>query len=392
MTILNASTFQQGATERVYMGRPTSEVLLEEVDLLQAKRVFLLVSESLRSNTDEIAKIEQALGSRVAAVYSGIPPHAPRSAVLAASAAAREAKADLVIAVGGGSVTDAGKIIPLALKYNLLEHDDLEPYHVYVDDDGNTISPEFDAPDIQVVSCPTTLSGGSFYPLAGATDEKIGFKQGYIQRNMVPVSIVLDPAITVHTPEWLWTSTGVRSLDHALEALGSLRSDHFSDGVADSALRLLYEALPAVQADPNDLDARLRCQVGSWQSMVPIVAGVPMGASHAIGHTLGGTADVPHGHCSCVMAPATLKFNEPVNKHRQERISACFGRPGESAADLVDEFIRSLGMPRTLAEVGVRDDQLDHIAEFTMGDFWIRTNPRPIEGPGDVRQILDMAR
>jgi alcohol dehydrogenase class IV len=392
MSILNATTFQQGATERVYMGRPTSEVLREEVDLLQAQRVFLLVSETLRAKTDEIAKIEKALGSRVVRVYSGIPPHAPRSSVLAASAAAREVDADLVIAIGGGSVTDAGKLIPLALKYNMLEHDDMEPYHVYVDDAGNTVTPEFDGPDIPFVSCPTTLSGGSFYPLAGATDETIGYKQGYIQRNMVPVSIVLDPALTLHTPEWLWTSTGVRSLDHALETLGSMRSDHFSDGIADSAIRLLCEALPAVQANPSDLDARLRCQVGSWQSMVPIVAGVPMGASHAIGHTLGGTADVPHGHCSCVMAPAVLRFNEPVNGARQKRISACFGRPEEAAADLVDEFIRSLGMPRTLSEVGVREDQLEHIAELTMGDFWSRTNARAIDGPGDIRQILEMAR
>ena len=116
-----------------------------------------------------------------------------------------------------------------------------------------------------------------------------------------------------------------------------------------------------------------------------------MGASHAIGHILGGTADVPHGYCSCVMAPAVLDFNREVNQHRQEMISNCFGKPGEPAGTLVDEFIRGLEMPRSLREVGVKEDQLEHIAEYTMLDFWARTNPRPINEPADVRQILDMA-
>tara|TARA_B110000908_G_scaffold86632_1_gene103492 strand:- start:12450 stop:13628 length:1179 start_codon:yes stop_codon:yes gene_type:complete len=392
MSKATASILQMTATERVLMGRPAAEALLEEAQRLDARRIFLLVSRSLRTQTDEIERIEKALGDRLAATFDGIPPHAPRSAVLAAAAEARAVDCDLVVTVGGGSVTDAGKLIPLILKFDLREHDDMEPYHVYVDDDGVTVKPEFAAPDVRVICCPTTLSGGEFNPLSGATDEVVGHKQGYEHPLMAPISIILDPALTVHTPEWLWTSTGVRSLDHALEALGSLQSDHFSDGIADSALRLLSEALPAVKANPDDMDARLRCQIGAWQSMVPIVGGVPMGASHAIGHILGGTADVPHGYCSCVMAPAVLEFNLPANADRQRRISACMGDVNASAAALVAEFIRELGMPRSLADVSVHEDQFDHIAEFTMLDFWARTNPRTVECPADIREILELAR
>lgn len=391
MAILTASTLMLTSTERVYMGRPTSEALTEEVALLNAQRVFLLVSSTLRENTDEIDRIQQALGSRVAGVHSGIPPHAPRSAVLAAAADARALKADLIVTIGGGSVTDAGKIIGLALKHNLLEHDDLEPYHVYVDDSGEVVKPQFEGPDVRVICCPTTLSGGEFNSLSGATDENIGHKQGYEHPLMAPISIVLDPAITVHTPEWLWTSTGVRSVDHALETLGSLQSDHFSDGMAESALNLLVDGLQAVQADPTDLDARLRCQIGAWQSMIPVIGGVPMGASHAIGHILGGTCDVPHGYCSCVMAPSVLAFNHEANAHRQQRISRCFGDPERPASELVDAFISGLGMPRSLSAVDVTEEQFDHIAEYTMLDFWARTNPRTIKEPADIRKILDMA-
>ena len=373
------------------MGRRTAEALVEEAELLGAQRIFLLVSTTLRKNTQEIAEIESALGARLAQTYDGIAAHAPRTDVLKAMAAARAAEADLIITVGGGSVTDAGKVIALGLKHNILTHEDFEGFYVYVDDNGETVAPVFDGPDIRVICCPTTLSGGEFNTMGGVTDDRENKKQGYTHRMMAPIAIVLDPALTLHTPEWLWHSTGVRAVDHALESLSSNHSSYFCDGVAESALRLLSQAMPEVKADPANLDARLRCQIGAWQSMIPIIGGVPMGASHAIGHVLGGTADVPHGYCSCVMAPAVLAFNKPVTGAKQMKVSDSFGRPGEDASVVLDEFIRGLGMPRSLGEVGVDKDQLDLIAEYTMLDFWSRTNPREITGPADVRSILEQA-
>lgn len=379
------------AIEKVLFGHPAATALAAEADRLGARRIFLLVSQSLEQNTDEIDRIRAALGDRVAGQYSGIPPHGPRSAILEAARRARECQTDLIVTVGGGTLTDAGKIMLIALKHGLTGHDELESYHVYVNEQGAVIKPEFEGPDIRMIAVPTTLSGGEFNPLGGATDEKRKLKQGYEHRLLVPVSVVLDPALTVHTPEWLWLSTGVRSLDHAMETLGSLVSNDFCDGMAESAIRLLTEGLSRVKRDPADLEGRLKCQIGVWQSMIPVVAGVPMGASHAIGHVLGGTCDVPHGHTSCVMAPFVLRFNAPVNGERQKRISAAFGQPERAAADLADEFIRSLGMPRSLKEVGVGEDKLPLVAEYTMEDFWARTNPRTIAGPDDVMQILRAA-
>ena len=379
------------ATERVHIGRRVADTLAGEVRTLGAKRVFLLVSTTLRNSTDEISEIEAALGDSVACVFDGIRAHAPRSDVLAALEAARAADTDLIITVGGGSVTDAGKVIALGLKHGFQKHEDFEGFYVYVNETGETVVPQFDAPEIRVICCPTTLSGGEFNTMGGVTDDKDNKKQGYTHRMMAPIAIVLDPALTIHTPEWLWFSTGVRALDHALEALGSTHSNHFCDGIAGSAIRLLSSALPDVKANGADLDARLRCQVGAWQSMIPVIGGVPMGASHAIGHVLGGTADVPHGYCSCVMAPSVLAFNESVNGDKQRQISMCMGQPDRAASEAVDEFITALGMPRSLTAVGITEEQLDLIAEYTMLDFWSRTNPRKIEGPADVRAILEMA-
>ncbi|WP_371433519.1 iron-containing alcohol dehydrogenase, partial [Novosphingobium sp.] len=266
-----------------------------------------------------------------------------------------------------------------------------EPLHVYVDDGGNVINPLTVGPDVRVICVPTTLSGGEFNALSGATDEAIQHKQGYEHRNMAPVMVVLDPALTVYTPEWLWLSTGVRAVDHAVETLASHLSNDFADGLADSALRLLVEGLSRAKADPQDMEARLKCQIGAWQSMISIIGGVPMGASHAIGHILGGTCDVPHGYTSCVMSPYVLAWNAEHDASRQGRILQCLGNTHGTASEALDAFIRSLGMPRTLADVGVGEDRFQQVAEYTMLDIWGRTNPRPVRSPADILEILRKA-
>jgi maleylacetate reductase len=119
--------------------------------------------------------------------------------------------------------------------------------------------------------------------------------------------------------------------------------------------------------------------------------GVTKGASHGVGHVLGGTADVPHGYTSCVMLPHVLRWNAAVNAPRQALVAEAMGRPGMTAADAVAELIADLGLPATLRAVGVRADQLDTIAVNAMHDRWIHTNPRKIDGPPAVRELLDAA-
>ena len=388
---MKAAVFEQTATERVVMGQPAADALRDEAERLGARKVFLIASDSLVRGTREIETIRAALATRCAGVYSGVQPHVPRASVIAATEQARASGADLIVSIGGGSVTDASKVVALALRHDLRRHEDFEPYHFVVTPEGELRWPAFEGPDVRVVCVPTTLSGGEFNPLAGATDERVKLKQGYLHRRMTPISVILDPALTVHTPAWLWLSTGVRAVDHACETLGSLASNDYCDGMAESALRLLAEGLLRVEDDPRDLEARLKCQVGAWQSMVPIIAGVPMGISHATGHALGGTFDVPHGHTSCVMAPYALAFNAPVNGARQARISAALGSPNDPASAVTDRFIRALGMPRSLPEVGVKQADIPRLAEAVMHDLWTRTNPRPLNSVDEVAAFLRTA-
>lgn len=388
---LSSGEVQFTKTENVVFGRPADEAIRKQAEAMGARRVLLIASTSLRTGTDAIAGIERTLGDRHAATFDGIAPHAPRSDVLRATDAARAVQADLIASIGGGSVTDATKIVALALKHDVRRVEDFEALRTRVDADGRAENPLTEGPDIRVVAVPTTLSGGEFNPRSGATDEATQHKQGYGHPAMVPVAVILDPALTVHTPDWVWLSTGMRAVDHSVETLASFRSNDYADGIADSALRLLVEGLARSKADPADLEARLKCQIGAWQAMMPVIAGVPMGASHAIGHVLGGTCGVPHGYTSCILSPTVLAWNAQVDASRQGRILDCLGGDHATASGALDAFVRNLGMPRTLRAVSVEADRFDAVADYAMHDLWLRTNPRPIGSRDDVMEILRMA-
>ncbi|MGE4324349.1 MAG: iron-containing alcohol dehydrogenase [Sphingobium sp.] len=389
--MMRAASVAGSAIERVALGMPAAAVILEEAEARGARRVFLLVGSHLARETDEIERIAHALGSRHAATHWGIGAHVPKMDLLAASNRALDVDADMIVVVGGGSLADAGKILALCLRHQVRTAADLDPLRVRYDAAGRVVSELVAGPDVRVIVVPTTLSAGEFNPLSGLTDEASGQKQGFTHPAMTPACIIFDPSITLHTPEWLWLSTGVRAVDHAVETLVSLRSNDHADGLAESGLRLLTNALPQVKATPADLDARLKCQIGAWHAILPIIGGVPMGASHAIGHALGGYCGVPHGYTSCVMAPTVQIWNAAVETHGHDRAAACFGDRGNGLGASLDAFIRGLGLPRWLAEVGV--DPADHpmIARYAFQDIWGRTNPRLVQSADDMLTLLRRA-
>jgi alcohol dehydrogenase class IV len=208
---------------------------------------------------------------------------------------------------------------------------------------------------------------------------------------VVPQAVILDPAVTRYTPMWLFLSTGIRAVDHCVEGICSNESSPYGDAQALHGLSLLARGLPKVKADPSDMAARLDCQIGAWLSMAPLSAGVPMGASHGIGYVLGAVFDIPHGHTSCIMLPAVMRWNKSANAAKQAMIAAAMGRPGKDAGDVLDSFIRGLGMPRSLGEVKVGRENFDRIATQAMGTPWVPRNPRPIAGPAEVKEILELA-
>src|SRR5882724_3169936 len=375
-----------GAMDEVVFGRPASEAVVEQIDRLGVTKAFLMVSGTLNRETDEIAKIRRALGSRCVAVFDAMPPHTPRSAVIAATEQARAAKADIIVTVGGGSITDGAKAVQLCLANDVQSVEDMDRVRAV-----GGAPPPMRPPSVRQISIPTTIAGGDFSASAGVTNEQTKVKESFRHPLAIPRAVILDPALGAHTPEWLWLSTGIRAVDHCVEAICSGHSHPFSDAQSLKGLSMLSQALPAVKADAKNLDARMECQIGTWLSMGALASGVPMGASHGIGYVLGAEFGVPHGYTSCVMLPFVMRWNKSVNAERQALVSAAMGHPGEDAGDVLDHFIRGLGMPRSLGEVRVGPENFDRIAAQAMKTPWVPRNPRKIEGPAQVREILLMA-
>ena len=378
-------------TKRVVYGIDMCDAVEQEIAHRGAQRVLVLASATLARETEVVNRLVASLGSRCAGVFTDIGAHTPRTGVVSAANKAAAARADLLLAIGGGSVTDAAKMVAICLGNSISDPAELDALRVVTQPNGDTTRPSYKAPSIDSVIIPTTLSAGEFSAAAGCTDTRTMRKESYVHPDAIPGTVILDPAVTVHTPEWLWLSTGVRAIDHAVEDLCAINSMPFSDGTSRHALYLLGKGLRQVKADPSDLAARLDCQLGAWMSIIGTSAGVRKGASHGIGHVLGGTAGVPHGYTSCVMLPHVLRFNYPVNAQRQAWVSDALGRPGEDAAEVVGDLIAELGLPRTLRAVGVKPDQLDRIAEYAMLDRLIHSNPRKIDGPAVVRTLLGAA-
>lgn len=378
-------------TQRIVYGVPFVQALAQEVQTVDAQRVFVLASGSLTRHTDVVDQLRGVLGTRCVGVFSDMPAHTPRTAVVKAAHEALNARADLILTLGGGSITDAGKMLTLCMSNAIDSPEDLDRLATRVHADGRVERPEFNGPSVPSMVISTTLSAGEFSALAGCTDTAKGHKENFLHPKASPRTVILDPALTVHTPEWLWLSTGLRAVDHAVEDLCSVNTHPMSEATSFQALRLLGRGLRAVKKDPSDLNARLDCQLGAWMSIIGSSAGVHKGASHGIGHVLGGTAGVPHGYTSCVMLPHVMRYNHSVNAEQQKRVSEALGEPNKPACDLLAELVAELGLPSTLREVGVPADMLDLIAHNAMHDRLIHTNPRKIHGPQDVRSILDAA-
>jgi len=371
--------------DQAIYGRPAAEVLRELAKASGASRLLIATTRSLVDGL--AAQTAAALGDLCVGVFSGIGAHSPREGVVAGAAEARRVDADLLVALGGGSVIDATKVMQLCLWAGLDRADQLDAYRAGRGEGRVDVSKV--PAGVRMVAVPTTLSAAEFTPFAGVTDVAHRSKEGYTHPLLAPRAVVLDPAMTLSTPPQLWFSTGMKAVDHAVEQLCNPQRAPYADALAADGLRRLTEGLAATKADPTDLDARLQCQFGMWLAISGVGSGRGMGPSHAIGHTLGGSYGVPHGITSCVILPAVLEWASGPAAPQQAIVSGVMG--GGPAAEAVRGLVRDLGLPSDLKSVGIGRDQFQAIAEHALHDAGVRTSPRPIAGAADIVEILEIA-
>ena len=386
-----AGTHHWPAQERVIYGKPAAEALGEEVSRVKAERIFVTTTRSL-TNGALVGRIVASLGNRFAGKLDAIAAHSPREAVLAGAEALRAAKADLVVAVGGGSVIDATKVMLLALWRGARDPDALSALAGVRGHASNEASAwGAERQDLRMVAIPTTLSAAEFFPSAGVTDVQRHVKQMYFHPLAVPRAVILDPAATLETPMELLLSTGMRAVDHAVEGWCSVKSAPMADATNREAMKILFSSLRGIHSERENLEHRAMAQQGMWLTRIASMAGIPNGASHGIGYLLGGGYGVPHGITSCVTLPAVMEWNAEVNGERQREVAAAFGGAGEPAGAALRKFISGLGLPTRIRDVGVKREELPRVAASWDGTGPIATNPRKIRGKEDLLELLEAA-
>lgn len=387
-------SFHYSDLETVHCGTNYCTALQQELESRGLKRALVIVSSSLLKRTEQLSELQRVLGDRLVGVSDCVGAHTPRPDVMRIVEQARSLDADVLISIGGGSVIDGCKAAQLALAERIDSEADLVTFAQHADgtlgsNAGSVRRPASDYP-VRQIAVPTTMSGAEYSNNAGVLNPEIAAKEGYRAPGLCPQVIIYDPELSLHTPEWLWMSTAIRSLDHATEGLCSSDCTPFLAGHFLHALRLFAEALPRVKVNPADLPARNLAQQAVWLACCGLGT-VAHGASHGIGYILGSYCSVPHGYTSCVMLPAVLTWNRDVLGERDREIAAALGRPDGSAGEAVAALISSLDLPATLRDVGVETDQLPEIARRASVHRVVRKNPRAITAPESVTEILQLA-
>ncbi|OTA93268.1 hypothetical protein M434DRAFT_31175 [Hypoxylon sp. CO27-5] len=384
-------------------GLPFTEALTKHVDdIFHASRIYIICSRSLAKNTHYLADLTHALGNKVAGIRIGMKPHSLWSEILEIVEDTKKCEADLIVTLGAGSLTDAAKIVSYALANDVTTPEELDSLCPTSSHKRHDIKPS----KVPVACIPTTLSGGEYSAFAGATNDKTGQKHSFSEALQGPALVILDPKLTTTTPDRVWLSTGIKAVDHCVETLCSLESDDAADEDARNGLAKLIPGLIRSKQNPKDLEARLQCQLGARDAMSACTRGVPLGASHGIAHQLG-PAGVSHGDTSCILNPAVCKYNyrKGANVERQNAIIRTLwedpkareiftekglNRETADLGDLMDAIIRALDLPRSLGEFGISEEKLVDIAEHSLKDRWVNTNPAHLDKEG-VLKILRMS-
>lgn len=385
--------FRTAPVECVHFGPGSVASIAAECDRLGLSRLLLVVSASLAREIDVESRLQDVTGGRIAAVFDRGRAHVPDDAVLAGAEVAAELAVDGIVSVGGGSATDLAKAIALCTAHGVRTREQLLVHRSFVPDLDRSARGQL--PLLPHIAVGTTLSAGEFTGVIGITDTVRQVKDIYGAPAFAPRVVVLDPELAAYTPRQIWVATGLKAVDHAVEALCSAEAQPIVDALAKDALRRIVEFLPQSYRDSSDLESAGQCQIAAWESIFGL-PNVRFGLSHGLGHQLGGRAGIPHGITSCVLLPAVLEFNLEHTREAQTVIAGILAEAsGESvslgAAELLRRFVASHQLPIRLRDIDVRREDFATIASEAVADMVGAGNPRPVKDESEVVEILERA-
>jgi maleylacetate reductase len=389
MTISSMATvLRPPATEGVHFGS-VATVLPVIADHAGARRV-VVVSSASQTDSALLRSAADCLGTRHALTFAAVRAHSPYDDLVRIVALLRQADADLIVAIGGGSVIDACKVAQLGVWYGL---DDAEAFQAFRAAPAARREP---STATRVVAVPTTLSSAEFTPFAGITDSATGRKDAYDHPSMVPKDVVFDADALLAMPVPIVAASGSRSIDHCVETLCSTAAEPYYGALAMAGLKLLWRGLPILAAGRAKAEDARDLLRASWMAISGPAAGIPVGASHAIGRVVGAVSGVQHGHTSAILLPAVLAWNAELDECRSRQAWLCreLGLPGDDLGRAVRRLFDACAQPARLSQAGVARADLARIADFSVTMLRhpsVTGNARPIGTAAEVMEILERA-
>ncbi|MEZ5166113.1 MAG: iron-containing alcohol dehydrogenase [Acidimicrobiales bacterium] len=319
-----------------------------------------------------LAAAADAFGSQPPPVFHELRPNPVARDVEAGVAAFRAGEHDGVIAMGGGSALDVGKLIAFIAGQSrpLWDFED-------VGDNWTRADPAGIAP---VIAVPTTAGTGSEVGRAGVViDEAAGRKVIVFHPRMLPSVVICDPALTIDLPRTLTVGTGLDALSHSLEALCAPAFHPMSHGIALEGCRIVMTHLPVAAAEPTNLESRGQMMVAAAMGAVAFQKG--LGGMHALSHPIGARFDTHHGMTNAVVMPYVLVANRHTIEPTIERLAAYLAIPGgfDGYLRAVVDLRAALDVPPTLVELGVDPAAVEEIATAAAADPSAAGNPVPFD-------------
>ena len=368
---------------RIVFGLDSIDNIADEVKAVNGTNV-LLVADPVIAKTDAFAKIKGRLEAAEISfsLYDRVEPEPPLALAEEVAELVRRMKVDSVLAVGGGSTMDVGKVAALSLT---------NPGRVenYI---GMNLVKSRSAP---LICTPTTSGSGSEVTQIAVL--KIGEKKrSIISRNIVPESVILDPALTVSMPPKVTANSGADALSHAVESVLSMDASPLTDALAFQAINLIARNIRTAYREGSNLEARSAMHLAATISGIAFT-NARLVVGHSIAQTFAPIYGIPHGQ-SCAMAlPYAMGFYLSTTPERLGLIAIAMDESAirleaeeaaKEAVRIVRKLVEDLNIPLSLKEVGVPEEKLSTLAELCVED-WPRPNsPRPLT----IEAVLEVFR
>lgn len=376
---------------RIFQGEDCLALLPRELERVGSRRAVIFCGASLARTGHPLELVTAALGDRCAGVHAGVRAHSPLAAVEDAARELKRLRADAVIAIGGGSAIVTARAASIVLA------EGRSPRELCTARDAAGVlrSPKLDAgklPQFVVPTTPTTAT-----PKAGSAvlDPVDGRRLALFDPKTRARAVFVHPALLETAPRQLVVSAALNTLTMAAEGLMSRSGDPFSDALLMHAVRLLSQHLP--QAASGD-DVALRAEL----MLAALMCGhatdyTGAGIALPLGHAISARFHVANGLANAIVLPQVVDFNAAAAHAGLERLADALGRGGEAEPPAqrvnvaLDALCTKAGIARRLRDIGVTRESLPELAAVSIQDWFIRDNPRPVQGAGELEQVLQAA-